>query len=242
MLVSIDYSFATIKILPVDANLKEKELQEHVLWEFQQHLISPIEEYNFDYQKLPKTSISKYPSLLIAAVKKPIIDAVRLIAEISDMNLKLIDINIFSSVNTLEKNYKLKSNSKIAFIEITNDHLIFIILEGKTLLGFHPIPLKEKPDDEISIEKISEEIMKNLRFFISDYESGKEQDKFDNVFLYKNNKELDLKLILASEEESDFEIINPLKNISISSDFKENMSSDLDYSEYTEAVGLAIRK
>ena len=105
---------AVIKRLPIDNNLNDNELHEHVLWELQQHLISPVEEYNLDFQKLPKTSYQNYPSLLIVAVKKKIIKAVRYISKISRINLKLIDINIFSFINALEINYKLKPTEKIA--------------------------------------------------------------------------------------------------------------------------------
>ncbi|MFC1562474.1 type IV pilus biogenesis protein PilM [candidate division KSB1 bacterium] len=240
LFISIDHSLATIKILPIDPNFKENELKEHILWEFQQYLISPIEEYNFDYQKLPKTSFYDYPTILIVAVNKKIIDAVSRIASISDMNLKSININIFASINTLETNYKLKPGKKIASIQVTKDRLIFIILEGKTLLGFHTIPLKENSDEEISLESISDEISKNLRFLISDYESEKDKTNFDKVFLYRNNKEIDLNEILELENKSEFEILNPLKKLSISSELKDKIPPDSDYSELTESVGVTI--
>ncbi len=156
--ISLDYSMAVIKRLPIDNNLKDNELHEHVLWELQQHLISPVEEYNLDFQKLPKTSYHDYPSLLIVAVKKKIIKAVRYISKISRLNLKLIDINIFSFINALEINYKLKPTEKIAAIEIAENQLIFITLEGNKFLGFHPVHLDENlyPDKKPPPEKISE--------------------------------------------------------------------------------------
>jgi len=243
LLISVDYSMAVIKRLPIDNNLNDKELQEHVLWELQQHLISPVEEYKFDFQKLPKTSHYNYSSLLIVAVKKKIINAVRYIAKISHLNLKLIDINIFASINALETNYKIKSTEKIATIGIAENQLIFIILEGNNFLGFHPVHLNKNlyPDNKIPPEKISEEIIKNMRLFISDYEIGENKTEFDRVFLFKNNRDLNLNEILEIESESKFEILNPLKRLSISPKLKGKIDSISDYSEFTESVGLAIR-
>jgi len=244
LLISLDYRMAVIKRLPVDNNLNDNELQEHLLWELQQHLISPLEEYKFDFQKLPKTSRYNYPSLLIVAVKKKIIDAVRYISKISHLNLKLIDINIFASINALETNYKLKSTEKIAAIEIAENQLIFIILEGNNFIGFHHVHLNENlyPDNKIPPEKISEEIIKNMHLFTSDYEIGKNKTEFDRVFLFKNNKDLNLNEILEIESKSKLEILNPLKRLSISPKLKEKIDPLSDYSEFTESVGLAIRE
>ncbi len=240
--ISLDYSMANIKRLPIDNNLNEKELQEHVLWEFNQHLISPIDEYNFDFQKLPRVSLYKYPSILIAAVKKKIIDAVKFVADVSTLDLKLVDINIFSSINTLEANYRLRPGKKTASIEIAKDKLIFIILEGSTLLGFHPIHLEEELNEDSSLENISDTIIKNLRFLISDYDTREDKTEFDNVFLFKKNKGLNISGILELEEDSKFEILNPLNKLPVSSGLKDKLSPDLDYSEYTESIGLIIRK
>ncbi|NVM02824.1 MAG: pilus assembly protein PilM [Candidatus Helarchaeota archaeon] len=244
ILISLDYRMAMIRRLPVDNNLNDNEINKHVLWELKQHLISPVEEYNIDFQKLPKTSFYNYPSLLIVSVKKKIVDAVRYISKISNLNLKLIDINIFASINALETNYKVKSTEKIAAIEIAKNQLIFIMLEGINFLGFHSINLNETQyqDKNVPSEKISDEITKNLRFFISDYETGKDKAEFDRVFLFKNNKDLNLNEILEIVGESKFEILNPLKRLSISSEIKEKMDPLSDYSEFTESVGLAIRK
>jgi len=244
LLISLDHSMAVIKRLPIDNNLNDNELLEHILWELQQHLISPVEEYNFDFQKLPKTSFYNYPSLLIVAVKKKIIKAVRYISKISNLNLKLIDINIFAFINALETNYNLKSTEKIAAIEIAGNQLIFIILEGSNFLGFHPIHLNENsyPDNKIPPEKIYKEIRKNMRLFISDYKIGENKTAFDRVFLFKNNKDLNLNEILEIESESKFEILNPLKKLSISPKLKEKIDPRSDYSEFTESVGLAIRE
>jgi len=244
LLISLDYSMAVIKRLPIDNNLNDNELQEHVLWELQQHLISPVEEYNLDFQKLPKTSYQNYPSLLIVAVKKKIIKAVRYISKISRLNLKLIDINIFAFINALEINYKLKSTEKIAAIEIAENQLIFITLEGNKFLGFHPIRLNENlyPDKKTPPEKIYEEIIKNMPLFISDYETEENKTEFDRVFLFKNNKDLNLNEIIEIESESKFEILNPLKRLSISPKLKKKIDPLADYSELTESVGLAIRE
>ncbi len=244
LLISLDCSMAVIKRLPIDNNLNDNEIQQHVLWELQQHLISPVEEYYFDFQKLPKTSYYNYPSLLIVAVKKKIIKAVRYISKISHLNLKLIDINIFAFINALETNYKLKSTEKIAAIEIAENQLTFIILEGNNFLGFHHIQLNENlyPDKKIPPEKISGEIRKNMPLLISYHETQENKTEFDRVFLFKNNKNLNLNEILEIESESKFEILNPLKKLSISPELKEKIDPLADYSEFTESVGLAIRE
>jgi Tfp pilus assembly PilM family ATPase len=242
--ISIDYSMAIIKHVPVDNSLKSNELENHIQWELQQHIISPVEEYDSDFQKLPKIPNNKYPSIITIAVKKKIIDAVKYISKIANLKLDLIDINIFSAINALEVNYKIKPTEKTALIEIGKNRLIFIILEGTNFLGFHPAHLVShlSPDEEIPTEKIFDEISKNLRFLISDYETGDDKKEFDRIYLYKTNKNINLNDILSKDTENKFEILNPLKNLKISSELKEKMDPLSDYSEHTVSVGLVIRK
>ena len=240
--ISLDHSMAMVKNLPVDDTLKESELKEHVLWEMEQHVISPIPDYNFDFQKIPKPFSSHYPSVLLVTVKKQIIDAVKTIAETAGLNLNLIDINVFSVVNALEKNYSVKSSEKVVSIGIGQENLLFTILKGTNFLGFHPIPLEKEDDsDNISIENIYNEITKNLRFFISDYETEDGKKEFDRVFIYKIDKTIDLSNFLNIESDSPFEVINPLKKMTIAPKLKERMDPLSDYSEFTTSVGLVVR-
>ncbi|MFC1558409.1 type IV pilus biogenesis protein PilM [candidate division KSB1 bacterium] len=240
--ISLDYSMAMIKNLPVDDTLKESELKEHVLWEMEQHVISPIPDYSFDFQKISKAFSSHYPSVLLVTVKKQIIDAVKTIAETADLNLNLIDINVFSVVNALEKNYSLKSNEKVVSVGIGQESLLFTILKGTNFLGFHPVQL-EKEDDlsNISLENIYSEITKNLRFFISDYETEDGKKEFDRIFVYKIDKTIDINELLSVETDSPFEILNPLKKMSILPKLKDRMDPLSDYSEFTTSVGLVVR-
>ena len=240
--ISLDHSMAMLKNLPVDDTLKESELKKHVLWEMEQHVISPIPDYNFDFQKIPKSFSSHYPSVLLVTVKKQIIDAVKTIAETAELNLNLIDVNVFSVVNALEKNYSVKSGEKVVSIGIGRENLLFTILKGTNFLGFHPVPL-EKEDDfsNISLENIYNEITKNLRFIISDYETEGGRKEFDRILLYKIDKTIDINELLSIETDSKFEILNPLKKMSILPKLKERMDPLSNYSEFTTSVGLVVR-
>ena len=239
--LSLGPELAVINNLPVDDKLKKDDLREHVLWELEQHLISPVDDYIFDFQKLPKKSHYNSPTILVVAVKKKLVDAAKYIADISDLNLKLVDINIFASVNVLEKNYKLKPKENSVIIKVTGSNLVFIILEGAEFLGFHTVPLTDDPgiEDIPSPEDIYDEIKRNLRFLISDYESKK--DEFDRVFLYRNSKDIDLDEILQVDPSPKFEILNPLKKLKLVPELEEGIDLSLDNSEYSEAIGLIIR-
>lgn len=238
--VSIDSSMTMIRNLPADGSLKDSEMKDHVLWEMEQHSVSPIPDYNYDFQKIPKAFASDYPSLLLVSVKKEVIDALKSIAETAGLNLNVIDVNVFSALNTLEKNYPLKTKEKIVSVGIARDSLLFTVMRGNNFLGFHPVPL-ENDSEDISVENIYNEITKNLRFFVSDYETEDGKKEFDRIFVYKTDKTVPINDLISIESESPFEIINPLKKMSISPKLKERMDPLSDNSEYTTSVGLIVR-
>ena len=237
--ISLNHSMAMVRNLPIDDSMKDAELREHVLWEIEQHVISPMQEYSFDFQKIPQSFSSRYPTILLVTVKKQIIDAVKIVADAAGLNINLIDINVFSVINALEKNYLIKPKEMIVIIGISQQYLLFTILKGTSFLGFHPIPLKSS--NNLSIEVIYNEITKNLRFFISDYKADDSKKEFDKVFIYKLDKSVDLKDLIDIKGDLSFEVLNPLKKLLISPKLRERMDPLSDYSEFTTSVGLVVR-
>ena len=92
-----------------------------------------------------------------------------------------------------------------------------------------------------SLENIYNEITTNLRFIISDYETEDGKKEFDRILLYKIDKTIDINELLSVETDSKFEVLNPLKKMSILPKLKERMDPLSDYSEFTTSVGLVVR-
>lgn len=97
----LDTEFAFLNIIPVDTNLSEKDLNEHLLWEISQYF--PGESVQSFAVRGYKFGSGKIQKMLIVAVRKEIISFLRAIADKMNLKIQIIDIDHFAAENCLRE-------------------------------------------------------------------------------------------------------------------------------------------
>ncbi|MEN3038498.1 MAG: pilus assembly protein PilM [Candidatus Kryptonium sp.] len=97
----LDTEFAFLNVIPVDANLSEKELNQHLSWEIFNYF--PGESvHNFAIRGY-KFGTGEIHKMLVAAVRKEIISFARTIADKLNLKVQIIDIDHFAAENCLRE-------------------------------------------------------------------------------------------------------------------------------------------
>ena len=97
----IDTKFAFLNVIPIDANLSEQDLNEHLLWEVSQYFPGEsahglvVRGYRFGAGNVQRT--------LMVAVKKELISFLRAIADKLNLRPQIIDIDHFAVENCLRE-------------------------------------------------------------------------------------------------------------------------------------------
>ncbi|CUS97291.1 hypothetical protein JGI22_00263 [Candidatus Kryptobacter tengchongensis] len=97
----LDTEFVFLNIIPIDANLSEQDLNEHLLWEISQYF--PDESAQNFALRGYKFGSGKVQKMLIVAVRKEIISFLRAIADKLNLKIQIIDIDHFSAENCLRE-------------------------------------------------------------------------------------------------------------------------------------------
>lgn len=97
----IDTEFAFLNVIPVDANLSEQTLNEHLLWEVSQYF--PSDSAQQMVVRGYKFGSGTVQRMLMVAVKKELISFLRAISDKLNLRIQIIDIDHFAVENCLRE-------------------------------------------------------------------------------------------------------------------------------------------
>jgi len=239
--ISLDLSHLVIIQVPIDADLKNKEINDQITWELSQYINSPVNLYDYDYDKLSISTKKNTVQLLITGTRKKITDFFLDVANHANLHLSLVDVDILASLNAFTLNYKTALKDKIVLIEVGNEKIVFTLIKNNRFLGYHILML-DSSRGGLPVDKIVTKIKSNMRILFSDYQLGEDSETFDRKYLYKSSAAINLNEIADTGKELNLEIINPFEKIRIAPELHEEIDTFTDNSLLLEPVGLAIRK
>lgn len=240
---SLDSRMVLVKKLPIDPDLTEDELREHVTWETKQFLLSPISEYNVAYELLEPTQTESAPHVLIVAVRKSIISYLRQVFKNTGLDLEVVDVDIFAAQRALERNYDSLSDDRVALVDVGENALHVVFLKNGEYFLSQDVPY---PADESrtllhsDADRLAKMISRELRRIILDNKVGKGIEELDGIFLYGEGVDEEVVEALQSSHDVRIERVNPFKKVRLKSG-KATAERHLRPETFTVAVGAALR-
>lgn len=237
---SLDSQMVLIKKFPVDKDLSGDKLEEHMNWEVRQFTISPIEEYVVDFEQL-KTNSHGTRDMLVVVVRKKIVEFVKEIFKHTNLQLKVIDVDIFSAQRALQINYDYGNTERIGLIDVEEKKLHFSILEGKNYYLSQEVAFSVNNRNlDMEDESKARLISKELRRIILDNQLGRSVEDLDEIFLYGEALEDRLLEELQNTHDVRIDRANPFRKIKLVSQAKESVSQ-LRSERFMISVGAALR-
>ncbi len=237
--LSLDLSIGSLIQIPYHKKLSEKDLDSHLKWELQQYIEDDVDDYIFDSYKLISAPSMKFPELILVGARTKVVDFFREVCDHAELDLKSITMDMLSAVNTFEKNYQHGTEEKTAIVEIGEQKLVFILLEGNLLIGHHYIFLDASVRSDF-INNVSELISLNLRTLFTDHDLGKDKANFDQVYVYRSNTKYSVNSLIESSTEQELLLFNPFEKVRLDPELSDELDFLDDNSEFVEPLGLTL--
>lgn len=242
--IAVSPRFALIKRVPCEPALSQKEMEAHVLWELGQYIVSPIDEYRYEFQTFPPSSEGAFPSLLFVGIRNSVIEALETIAKTLDLSLQSVTVENLAQINLIEYNYELSPGEKTALIEIGDQGILFTLMDHSEFIGHRAIAYDElngsKGMPGRDPEGFINHVSKHLRFLFDDYWSDDTKSGFDNVLLTRHSGEIAVDAVLEAGRHIPIQIVQPFRKIAPSENLQRTLDRGTIFAEYIGAIGSTL--
>ncbi|HHL73473.1 MAG TPA: hypothetical protein ENJ29_13285 [Bacteroidetes bacterium] len=241
--ISLDSDMVLIKKIPLDANLEGEELREHIHWEVSQYVINPIDHFNIGYQTLNVGTNSEYErAMVLVLIRKQVVESIKELFAGTSMQLRAIDVDIFSAQRVIETTYNFEAEKKVALVDIRKKNVQLSILYNDYYLSQEVgYPIDE--DGTFSTENgehLARIISKELRRVILDNKLGKSIEDMHEILLYGDAVDDVVIETLSSAHAINIRKVNPFEKITIIATPEEQEVTDHPEA-YVTSVGVAIK-
>jgi Tfp pilus assembly PilM family ATPase len=241
--ISLNSDLVLTKRIPVALGLNEDMINEHLKWEVEQFLIDSIDEYVFEYQKLPFQTAEGNPIFLSILVRKKIIEGLRTLIKACDLTLKDVDVDVFSIVRALLANYDLDASGTAVLVDIQRDGISFIFIRQKEYYFSHRIPFNDTRAVSRSMDNsaILQLIQKELKRLVFGHNLGRRIEDLNAIYFIGNEAVQSISEELSGTVNVPQEIVNPFRRVAVS----ESVSQSQEFSRFPEkfvpSVGVTLK-
>jgi Tfp pilus assembly PilM family ATPase len=215
-------------------------LHDWVMWEAQQYLPAPLEEYVVDYQKLRLHEESGlWEILVVLARREAIRERTRLFKAV---NLKpaIMDVDPMALQNSFEVNYPSVVDFPVAVVNLEGDLTTILATRGGVPEGVSTMVTPAE----------SEELCRKINTTLADLldrmipEGGdRKETRFGKVLFSGGGPHLpDVVNFLSSAGQLEVELADPFRELAILPALREKLDQSYRASEFMLATGLALRK
>ena len=242
--VVLDSGMVLVKKIPVALGLEDEVTREHILWEAEQLLISSLNEYVVEYQRLPFQTPLGNPIYVLILVRKGVMEGIESLISKCGLDLKDVDVDIFSNIRTLLTNYDIDSDQTSVIVDVQRCYLSFIFVRQREFFLSHRVSLNE--DGSVSQFKESSDIvnvlLKELRRLVFGHRLGRGIEDLNSIYLLGGENTQKVSKELSSAVSVPLEVINPFRRV----EFSQSVSQSKEYTNYPErfvaSVGVTIKR
>ncbi|NIR50773.1 pilus assembly protein PilM [candidate division KSB1 bacterium] len=238
---SLDSRMVLIKKIPVDQYLNESKIEDQIIWEVRQFAISPVNEYIVDFEQLKSSQDgSAVKHMLVVIVRKRIVEFVKQIFKHTDLQLKVVDVDIFSAQRALQLNYDYNKVGRVGLIEIEEKKVNFSILEGRNYFLSHEVPFPANNTLDNRDDTTTQLISKELRRIILDHQIGRTVEDLSEIYLYGEAVEDGVLEGLQNTYNVRIDRANPFKKVKLVTKLRDQINETRS-ERFMISVGAAIR-
>jgi hypothetical protein len=157
---AMDQSYLLLKRLRVDSELTDEEIRQHIEWEMEQFLVAPRDDYHVSYERA-RGDGDRFEHLVVAALRKSIINHVQAVFAKTGLALKGIDVNVLSAIRGLAVAGNLASTGLETLVHISGDRLQVLVIKNGSFLTVQTSTLRTGPAEALA-SQINDEILHSL--------------------------------------------------------------------------------
>jgi Tfp pilus assembly PilM family ATPase len=214
-------------------------IEDHLHWEVEQGLVGPPDDYFIEHQKLPFHTADGNPYYVLAYVRKQAVFALKSMLEKSKLELKNVDIDVFSAIRTLSYAYSTDENEGVSvLIDIHREYLCFIFIQNGEFLLSHRMTLLEDKNQDVFRDhsEMSDVLVKELKRLVFGHRLGRGIGDLKKAYLFGTESVNAVAQDLSASIPIPVEVANPFQRLQLS----EKVKMSKDYAQYPERFVASI--
>ena len=238
--ISIESNLATLKRIAIPDNLDKEDESDHVAWDLTHSLIEPLDEYIF--YKTPnsfKTDI--YTDYLTIAIRKNIINSLKKLSELIELDLVDVSINQLNTEIVLQNSVKGLTEGLIAIFKIAQSRLESTFLWNGNYYTSHydrfVTDESGKSSDDDWPTKIKTKIKQMENLFEQMFQK---QIKIEQTYLYGD--QIDEKFVNSLQEKLSVAVfrLDPFHNVLMTDKLQSALPVQEESAKYVESIGVVL--
>ncbi len=236
--VSLPLCSVLLKKVPLALGLGEEMIRDHIFWEADQFLISPRDNFILDYQRLPFQTQEGNPLYLLVLVRNDVIAAVQKMIKESGLHLKRIDVDVFSSIRSLNANYDMDPSAITLLVDVQREDITFIIIRQSDYFLSHRMILSQDKIAEGGLDatEIARYLIKELKRLVFGHRLGSSMKELGRLYMMGYPSVRSLADQLSETESLDVEVVNPFTRLEVG----KGLSQSEAYIAYPERFSASV--
>lgn len=233
-----------IKKIPLALGLEEESVREQIVWEAEQFLVAPVDDYIMECQRLPFHTLEGNPVYLMVLIRKSVVEGVRSLVEEIGWTLREIDVDVFSNIRALLANYDFNLDETSVLVNIQRGYIAFVFIRRLEYFLSHGILL----EDEGSASGVSDGsgivplLVKELRRLVFGHRLGRGIEDLDRIFLVGGEGVRRIFQELSSSVSVPLEIVNPFRRINVSRSISQSREVVQFPERFVASVGVTLKR
>jgi len=242
--VALNSGMVLVKKIPVALGLEEEMLKNQMIWEAEQFLLTSLDNYVMDYQRLPFHTQAGDPVYLMVLVRRIIIKKIRSLVEQVGLTLRDVDVDIFSDIRAILANYDLGADEIAALVDIQREYISFVIINQKEYFLSHQVSLQEggTASGLGGASQTADLLLKEFRRIIFGHRLGRGIEDLNRIFLLGSEGIENIFKEISSAISVPLEIVNPFRRINISQSVSQSSEVVEFPHRFVASVGIALKK
>ena len=241
--VVLEEGMVLIKKVPLALGLEEDMLKESLRWEASQCIVSPLDEYILEYQRLPFQTSLGNPLYLIILLRKSLLEGICALVEKSGLSLREVDVDVFSSVRTLLANYDIGSDETAVIVDVQRQYITFIFIRQKEYFLSHRVNLQETgSNSKLDDSSIVNALVKELKRLIFGHRVGRGIEDLNRIFLIGGENLQKVAHELSAAVSVSLETVNPFQRVSVTLSVSQSKEFNNFPERFVAAVGITLKK
>ena len=233
-------NLATLKRIALPDSLDADEEKDQIAWDLSNCLIEPLDNFVY-YKTFNSFKNDNFTDYLTIAIRKNIINAIKKLSELVDLNLIDISVNQLNTEIVLQNLLKEKTQGLIAIFKIAKSRLESTFLwNGNYYTSHYDRLLSETVTDSADTDlstKIKSKIKQTENLF---EQMIQQQIKIEQIYLYGNL--IEDKFVNSIQKNMSVKVsrLDPLQNIDKSEILKNSLPASEESTKYVESVGVVL--
>ncbi len=239
--VSIYSGCVLIKQIPIALGLEEDVIKQQLYWETEQFIISSLDDYIVEYQRLPFQTLTGNPLYVVVLIRKKILSIIKQLVKKAGMVLRDVDVDVFSNIRSLVENYQLSEEINV-LIDVQREYICIIFIKDEEFYLSHIISLKNNKSTLISSAEINNLLLKELKRLIFGHRIVNKIEDISIIYLTGIAVVHKIMVKLSEEIEVPIEILNPFSKIAVSQSVSDRNVLKENPEKFTPSIGVALKK